>query len=117
MVLVADVVDEVENPFAAPTLDAEVRPTVSTRLPFSTYFYSAVVFFIGMFGGGFAASALLVPLLVVIGAPPFTFFLVPTVAIFAGLRASRAMYRRLANLHWRKVEWEVERAERIAEYF
>ncbi|MEM7314685.1 MAG: hypothetical protein AAF497_16180 [Planctomycetota bacterium] len=117
MVLVADPVDEVANPYAAPALDAEVRPTVSTHLPLSTYFYSAVVFFVGAFGGGFASTALLIPILHVVDAPPVAIFLVPTVAVFAGLRASRAMYRRLVDLHQRKVAWEIERAERIAEYY
>lgn len=97
-----------QNPYAAPLEcnDVDSHSTVSTRMPADTYFYVGVVFCISAFGGIFIGS--------------FFAWLLPPIAsivvfifgsLATGFIGARRMYLRLADIHQRKVAWEIQQSE------
>ena len=105
-----------QNPYAAPSDDSGAG-AIDTQLPISTYFYAAVLFFIGSFATGFAAFAALAIICVAWQPAAFLIWLALPLGFVGGVFSARGMYRRLADIHRRKVELQMAEAERLGEFY
>jgi hypothetical protein len=106
---------EVDNPFASPQCESLDRFPISTSVPLSAYFYSLTVFVIGMFASFFTMWVVALPLHSLGVSPVYVFVLIVAVSILGGLHAATKMYNRLAELHRKKVDWQIDLAERMGE--
>ena len=105
---------ENNNPFAAPTADdtSFARPA-----PISNYFYAAVLFVLGTASAAMVMLGVSVVVHAVIEIPTWLLLsLVGIGALLFGWYSGQRMFRRLQDLHERKVQLEREQIERLGEF-
>lgn len=103
---------ETENPYVASVVESE--QAIETGVPLNTYGYAFVAFVIAWFGGSFV---LVVPLAFTGLDELLVFATSMLLGIPCGLWAGSRMYRKLADIHRRKVALEVAQAERLGEFY
>lgn len=103
-----------QNPYAAPV---DNSTAIDTQPPFSTYLYAAVLFFIGSCATGFGAFVVAAIAAAVWDPAIFLVWLTIPAALVGGGVAARVMFRRLSELHRKKVELQMADAERLGEFY
>jgi|GEM_PF-5442984 len=101
-----------QNPYAAVPIESE--PTIEISVPLSVYGYAFVVFLLGAFAGSFV---LFLPIAATGLSPGLVMLLSALLSLPCGLYTARGMYRKLADIHRRKVAWQIEQAERLGEFY
>ena len=101
-----------ENPYAA--TDVERDSVIETSVPLSVYGYAFIVFLLGAFAAGFL---LVLPIAVSGLHTGLVMLLTALLSVPFGLFSARGIYLKLADIHRRRVAWQLEEAERLGEFY